>query len=44
VDFEEVATAKLNLPRLAAVEKQLPTRKETLNLSYRVFRVQAESG
>ena len=39
LDFREVATAELRLPRLAAVEKQLPTRREELHLSYRVFRV-----
>jgi hypothetical protein len=40
VDFREVATANLELPRLAAVEKELPVAKETLNLTYRVFRVE----
>jgi hypothetical protein len=40
VDFREVATANLKLPRLAAVEKELPREKETLNLTYRVFRVE----
>ena len=44
VDFEEVATAEIDLPRLAAVEKELPTRTETLHLSYRVFRVEEEGG
>jgi hypothetical protein len=44
VDFREVSTAEVDLPRLAAVEKELPTRTETLHLSYRVFRVQEESG
>ena len=41
-DFRQVASAELDLPRLEAVEKRLPTRKETLHLSYRVFRVQHE--
>ena len=41
-NFKEVATAGLNLPRLAAVEKQLPTVKESLRLDYRVFRVKRE--
>jgi hypothetical protein len=40
VDFREVATANLKLPRLAAVEKELSVERETLNLTYRVFRVQ----
>jgi hypothetical protein len=40
VDFREVAKEKLELPRLAAVEKKLPTEKETLCLTYRVFRVE----
>jgi hypothetical protein len=40
VDFREVATANLELPRLAAVEKELPKEKETLSLTYRVFRVE----
>jgi hypothetical protein len=44
VDFEEATTAEIDLPRLAAVEKELPTRTETLHLSYRVFRVEEESG
>ena len=39
LDFREVANADLELPRLAPVEKQLPTRREELHLSYRVFRV-----
>jgi hypothetical protein len=38
-----VATAEFSLPRLAAVEDELPTQKETLRLSYRVFRVEEES-
>jgi hypothetical protein len=42
VGFREVATASLELPRLAAVEKELPTEKETLRLSYRVFRVEED--
>jgi hypothetical protein len=42
VDFREVATANLELPRLRAVEKQLPTEKETLRLSYRVFRLEED--
>ena len=43
LDFREVANADLRLPRLASVEKQLPTRREELSLSYRVFRVEGES-
>jgi Dolichyl-phosphate-mannose-protein mannosyltransferase len=42
VDFREVATATLELPRLAAVEKELPAEKETLRLTYRVFRVEED--
>ncbi|QIN82722.1 hypothetical protein GBA63_08745 [Rubrobacter tropicus] len=41
-DFREVAKARLDLPRLAAVEKELPTVKESLRLDYRVFRVEKE--
>ena len=44
VDFEEVASAHIDLPRLAAAEKELPTRTETLHLDYRVFRVEVEGG
>jgi hypothetical protein len=43
VDFREVGRAELKLPRLAAVEKELSTQKETLRLSYRVFRVEEEN-
>jgi Dolichyl-phosphate-mannose-protein mannosyltransferase len=42
VGFEQVGSAKLELPRLAAIEKGLPTRKETFRLDYRVFRVEVE--
>ncbi|HET7480404.1 MAG TPA: glycosyltransferase family 39 protein [Rubrobacteraceae bacterium] len=42
VDFREVADAHLTLPRLAAVEKELPTKTETLRLDYRIFRVENE--
>lgn len=42
VDFREVATANLELPRLAAVEKGLPAEKEALRLTYRVFRVEED--
>jgi hypothetical protein len=34
----------VSLPRLAAVEKELPTQKESLDLDYRVFRVEREEG
>jgi Dolichyl-phosphate-mannose-protein mannosyltransferase len=44
VDFREVAAAELNLPRLSAVEKELPTQSESLRLSYRIFRVEEEGG
>jgi hypothetical protein len=40
--FREVGGARVELPRLAAVEKELPTRKETLRLDYRVFRVEED--
>jgi hypothetical protein len=40
VEFREVAAADLELPRLAAVEKELPAEKEALSLTYRVFRVE----
>ncbi|MDP9486250.1 MAG: glycosyltransferase family 39 protein [Actinomycetota bacterium] len=40
VGFRQVGAATVELPRLAAVEKELPTRKETLRLDYRVFRVE----
>ncbi|HEX2729602.1 MAG TPA: hypothetical protein VHM16_07600, partial [Rubrobacteraceae bacterium] len=42
VDFREVADARLRLPRLAPVEKELPTTTETLRLDYRIFRVEYE--
>jgi hypothetical protein len=42
VGFRQVGAAKIELPRLAAVEKELPTRKETLRLDYRVFRVEGD--
>ena len=41
-DFRGVGRAELDVPRLAAVEKQLPTVKESLSLKYRVFRVERE--
>ena len=41
-DFRELAKSGLDVPRLAAVEKQLPTAKESLSLEYRVFRVVEE--
>jgi hypothetical protein len=43
VEFREVAAADLELPRLAAVEKELPAEKEALSLTYRVFRVEEDS-
>jgi len=43
-DFSEVARERVSLPRLAAVEKELPTEKESLDLDYRVFRVEREEG
>jgi hypothetical protein len=41
-DFRQVGSAGVNLPRLAAVEKELPTRKEPLSLDYRVYRMVKE--
>ncbi len=43
VDFREVASASMDLPTLAAVEKELPSEKETISLNYRIFRVEKES-
>ncbi len=40
--FRQVGAAKIEMPRLAAVEKELPARKETLRLDYRVFRVEGD--
>jgi dolichyl-phosphate-mannose-protein mannosyltransferase len=42
VSFRQVAKEELNLPRLAPVEKELPTQKEALGLTYRIFRVEEE--
>jgi hypothetical protein len=42
VDFRQVAREELRLPRLAAVEKEFPTEKEELHLTYRIFRVEEE--
>ena len=42
VGFRQVGAATVELPRLAAVEKELPTRKESLRLDYRVFRVEVD--
>ena len=44
LDFRQVGAATVELPRLAAVEKELPTRKETLRLDYRVFLVEGDRG
>ena len=41
-DFRQVGSAGVDLPRLAAVEKELPTVKERLRLDYRVYRVVEE--
>ena len=41
-DFRQVGSASVDLPRLAAVEKELPTVKERLRLDYRVYRVVEE--
>ncbi len=42
VEFRQVAREELRLPRLAAVEKELPTENEELRLTYRIFRVEVE--
>jgi hypothetical protein len=41
-DFRQVGSAGVDLPRLAAVEKRLPTRKESLSLDYRIYRMVEE--
>ncbi|MDQ4128269.1 MAG: glycosyltransferase family 39 protein [Actinomycetota bacterium] len=41
-DFKQVGAAHVNLPRLAAVEKELPTKREALRLDYRVYRMVTE--
>lgn len=41
-DFRQVGSADVDLPRLAAVEKELPTVKESLRLDYRVYRMVEE--
>ena len=41
-DFTQVGSADVDLPRLAAVEKELPTVKESLSLDYRVYRMVEE--
>ena len=41
-DFRQVGAAVVDLPRLAAVEKRLPTRKESLRLDYRIYRLAEE--
>jgi hypothetical protein len=41
-DLMQVGSAGVDLPRLAAVEKELPTVKERLRLDYRVYRMVEE--
>ncbi len=41
-DFRQVGSAAVDLPRLAAVEKELPTTKESLRLDYRIYRMVEE--
>ncbi len=41
-DFRQVGSANVDVPRLAAVEKELPTVKESLRLDYRVYRMVEE--
>ncbi len=42
VDFRQVASAELDLPRMKPVEKELPVEKESLSLRYRVFRIEED--
>jgi hypothetical protein len=41
VEFRQVAQEELRVPRLAAVEKELPTEEEKLHLTYRIFCVES---
>ena len=41
-DFRRVGSAGVDLPRLAAVEKELPTTKERLRFDYRIYRMVEE--
>ncbi len=41
-DFRQIGSVGVDLPRLAAVEKRLPTRKESLSLDYRIYRMVEE--
>jgi hypothetical protein len=41
-DFRQVGSAGVDLPRLAAVEKELPTVRERLRLDYRIYRMEEE--
>jgi hypothetical protein len=41
-DFRQVGAAGVDVPRLAAVEKELPTVRESLRLDYRVYRMVEE--
>ena len=41
-DFRQIGSAGVDLSRLAAVEKRLPTRKESLSLDYRIYRMVEE--
>jgi hypothetical protein len=42
VEFRQLAREELRLPRLADVEKELPTAKEEFRLTYRIFRMEGE--
>lgn len=45
LDFHEVATEELRLPRLEGVEgneKRLPTEVETLYIKFRIYKVKME--
>jgi xanthosine utilization system XapX-like protein len=41
-DFMQVGSAGVDLPRLAAVEKELPTVRERMRLDYRIYRMVEE--
>ncbi len=41
-DFRQVGSAVVDVPRLAPVEKQLPTVKERLRLDYRIYEMDPE--
>ncbi len=42
VEFREVGEGRLDVPRLAPVEKELPTGKERLDIEFRIFTMEPE--